>query len=71
METSTSNESSLKHSATRISLLAVRSNAAACVDFMLGVYKFTLLVTDASGLSAMDNIIVTVQDTVPSESIYL
>jgi hypothetical protein len=36
-------------------------------DLVLGVYKFTLLVTDASGLSAMDNIIVTVQDTVLPE----
>jgi hypothetical protein len=34
-------------------------------DLVLGVYKFTLLVTDASGLSVMDDIIVTVQDTVP------
>jgi hypothetical protein len=36
-------------------------------DLALGVHKFTLLVTDASGLSATDDIIVTVQDTVPPE----
>jgi hypothetical protein len=54
----------------RITVDSIKCNTADAVtlginDLALGVYRYLLVVTDTSGLSATDDIIVTVQDTVP------